>query len=74
MDARVDIREGERGGRLWPLFFRDDVHPSLRVSYLVFALFCEKCSELLWSHINVICFSSNTKIMFKCAKGAPQPL
>jgi len=37
----VDIRGGERGGRLGPPFFRGAVRvPLLRVSHLVFTVFC----------------------------------
>jgi len=46
----VDIRECEQGCRLGAPFFRDVAGPSLRLSHLVFALFCLKAGELLWSH------------------------
>jgi len=45
----VDITEGEQGYRLGPPFFRDIAGPSLRLSHLVFALFCLKADEPLWS-------------------------
>jgi len=46
----VDIREGEQGCHLWgPQFSETSRGPSLRLSHLVFALFCLKADEPLWS-------------------------
>jgi len=45
IQARVDIRRGERGSRLGPSFFRCSVGPPFRVWHWVFASFCWKAYE-----------------------------
>jgi len=45
----VDIREGEQGCRLGAPFFQRCRVAPLRLSHLVFALFCLKADEPLWN-------------------------
>jgi len=69
--AGADIREGKQGCRLGPPFFRDIAGPSLSPSHLVFALFCLKADEPLWSRklwSKSYVFQNKAKI---CAKVGP---
>jgi len=55
----------------WPPFFRYVADPTLRLSRIVFALFCLKADEPLWSRklwSKSYVFQNKAKI---CAKGVP---